>query len=379
MPQNYKCSRIPQTACLIAIILLLFLPYSIGIYCQDTEEPPKRESSKRSKPELDPGTNREPSGPQGYKIGVNVDLVLMYTTVFDKIGRFVSGIKQEDFTVYEDGVQQTILSFSQEDVPVSMGILLDLSGSMRGKIEQVNKAAQAFIRASNPQDQVFLIGFNEDVELLQDFTSDIDEITDALENTVVMGSTAIYDAVYLGVQKAHTGSKPKKAIVLITDGVDRESYYTLDAMVSKVQESDVQVFAVGFLDPIKKKGLFSGWSKTVPEKARDALVRIAEETGGKAFFPDNVSDIHDIVSEIASELRNQYSIGYFSSNGARDGSFRRVKIEIAGANAAGNRLRYRRGYFAPKADVTRKAARSSDEGPQPSDSLKQSSQDRIAR
>lgn len=379
MPQNYKRSRIPRAACLCAIIALFYLSYSIGSYCQDTEESVKRESSKRSKPELEPGISREAAEPKGYKIGINVDLVLMHTTVYDKIGRFVSGLKQEDFRVYEDGVQQTILSFSQEDVPVSMGILLDLSGSMRGKIEQVNKAAEAFIRASNPQDQVFLIGFNEDVELLQDFTGDIDEIADALENTVVMGSTAIYDAVYLGVQKAHTGTKPKKAIVLITDGVDRESYYTLDEMVSKVQESDVQVFVVGFLDPIKKKGLFSGWSKTVPEKARDALVRIAEETGGKAFFPNQVSEIHNMVSEIASELRNQYSIGYFSSNGARDGSFRRVKIEIAGTDAAGNKLRHRRGYYAPKADVTQKLERSSDEGPQSSVIPMQSSRDRISR
>ena len=325
----------------------------MNVYGQDTEETPKRDS-RRSKPALDTVTSGTSSGQEGYKIGVTVDLVLTYTTVFDKAGRFVSGLRQDDFKVYEDGVQQTILSFSQEDVPVSMGILLDLSGSMRGKIEQVNKAALAFITASNPQDQVFLIGFNEDVELLQDFTNDIDEITDALENTAVMGSTAIYDAVYLGVQKAHTGTKAKKAIVLITDGVDKESFYTLDELVSKVQESDVQVYTVGFLDPIKKKGLFSSWSKSVPEKARDALTRISEETGGKAFFPDQVGQIHTIVSEIAHELRNQYSIGYFSSNGARDGSFRRVKIEIAGPSAEGNRLRYRRGYFAAKAEDAKK-------------------------
>jgi Ca-activated chloride channel homolog len=357
----------------------LLFPYSIGIYSQDTEEPPKRESSKRSKPELAPGSSREASETKGYKIGVNVDLVLMYTTVSDKADRFVGGLKQEDFRIYEDGVQQTILSFAQEDVPVSMGILLDLSGSMRGKIEQVNKAALAFIQASNPHDQVFLIGFNEDVELLQDFTNDIDEITDALENTVVMGSTAIYDAVYLGVQKAHTGTKPKKAIILITDGVDRESYYSLDEMVSKVQESDVQVFVVGFLDPFKKKGLFSSFSKSVPEKARDALVKIAEETGGKAFFPNQVSEIHNIVAEIASELRNQYSIGYFSSNGARDGSFRRVKIEIIGATAANNRLRYRRGYFAPKADVPQKSGRSADRGEPASATLIPRNQDPVSR
>lgn len=354
MPRSFSRSRLHRAGWICILAILLFYPYSINTYCQEDEESPKRES-KRSKPELEPGTAREASEPQGYKIGVNVDLVLMYTTVFDKAGHFVSGLKQENFKIYEDSVQQTILSFSQEDVPVSMGILLDLSGSMRGKIEHVNKAALAFIQASNPQDQVFLIGFNEEVELLQDFTSDIDEITDALENTVVMGSTAIYDAVYLGVQKAHTGSKPKKAIVLITDGVDRESYYSLDQLVSKVQESDVQVFVVGFLDPIKKKGLFPAWSKSAPEKARDALTRIAEETGGKAFFPNDVSEIHSIVSEIANELRNQYSIGYFSSNGARDGSFRRVRIETAGTNAANNRLRYRRGYFAPKAEVTQKS------------------------
>jgi Ca-activated chloride channel family protein len=230
-----------------------------------------------------------------------------------------------------------------------MGILLDLSGSMRGKIDQVNKAALAFIRASNPQDQVFLIGFNEEVELLQDFTSDIDEITDALDNTIVTGGTAAYDAIYLGVQKAHTGNKPKKAIVVITDGEDHDSYYKLDELVAKVQESDVQVFCVGFLNAIPDKSLFGHWSKSVPEKARDALIRIAEETGGKAFFPDKVTDINSIVSVIAGELRNQYSIGYFSSNTARDGSFRRVKIELSGSDAANNHARYRRGYYAPKA------------------------------
>lgn len=358
MPRNYKRFKLSMAARLCAISMLFLYPYSIDTYCQNNEEPAERESSKRVKPELEQGTFSDSSEQQGYKIGVNVDLVLMYATVFDKDGHFVSGLKQEDFRIFEDGVNQTILSFAQEDVPVSMGILLDLSGSMRGKIDQVNKAALAFIRASNRQDQVFLIGFNEEVELLQDFTSDIDEITDALENIVVMGSTAIYDAVYLGVQKAHTGSKPKKAVVMITDAMDRESYYSLDQLVSKVQESDVQVFVVGFMDPIKKKSLFSSWKKSDAEKARDAVTRIADETGGRAFFPSQVDEIHDIVAEIANELRNQYSIGYFSSNGARDGSFRRVKIELSGAKAAESRLRYRRGYFAPKAEVSRESGAS---------------------
>ena len=233
-------------------------------------------------------------------------------------------------------------------MPFSLGILIDLSGSMRNKIDQVTKAALAFIRASNPEDQVFLIGFNEQVELIQDFTSDIDEIADALDNTIVAGGTALYDAVYLGVQKAHIGVRPKKAIVVITDGEDRDSYYKLDEMVAKVQESDVQVYCVGFLNQIPDKGLFGRWSKSVPEKAHDALQRISEETGAKAFFPQKVSEINAIVAEIAHELRNQYSIGYLSSNTARDGSWRRVKIALEPGNASAYNVRYRRGYFAPK-------------------------------
>ena len=287
---------------------------------------------------------------KGYTIGVNVDLVLMYASVFDQDGRFVKGLNRDNFKLYEDGVQQQIESFAQEDVPVSIGILLDLSGSMKGKINQVNKAALAFIRASNPQDQVFLIGFNDEIELLQDFTSDIDEVTDALENALVTGGTALYDAIYLGVQKAHEGKMPKKAIVVISDGEDRDSFYKLDELIDKVQESDVQIFCVGFMDPIPDKGFFGKWSKSAEEKAQEVLKRVAHETGGKAFFPGKIDDIHQIVSEIATELRSQYSLGYFSSNSARDGSFRRVKIQLTGGSAANNLIRYRRGYYAAKTE-----------------------------
>jgi Ca-activated chloride channel homolog len=319
-----------------------------------SQEPSKDQERRRAtKPELESKSPQgAPEREKGFTVGVNVDLVLMYTSVFDKNNHFVSGLKLDSFRVYEDGIEQKIASFAQEDVPVSMGILLDLSGSMRGKIDQVNKAALAFIKASNPQDQVFLIGFNEEVELLQDYTSDIDEVTDSLENIVVTGGTAAYDAIYLGVQKAHAGNKPKKAVVVITDGEDRDSYYKLDELVAKVQESDVQVFCIGFLNAAPDKGLFGKWSKSVPEKAREGLKKISEETGGKAFFPDKITDIHGIVSEIASELRNQYSIGYFSTNSVRDGSWRRVKIDLPGSTQSNNHARYRRGYYAPKgADV----------------------------
>ncbi len=336
------------------LVVLMVCLFFIPLYPQAAKESPAQDRGRQTKPELESRIPQEPAPKEkGFTIGVNVDLVLMYTSVFDKNGRFVAGLKKDNFRLFEDGVQQTLTTFVQEDVPVSMGILLDLSGSMRGKIDQVNKSALAFIRASNPQDQVFLIGFNDEVELLQDYTSDIDEITDALENTVVTGGTALYDAIHLGVQKAHSGSKPKKAVVVITDGEDRDSYYKLDELLAKVQESDVQVFSIGLLDEVPKKSLFGGWAKTAPEKAHDVLVRIAEETGGKAFFPNQLTDIHAVVAEIATELRSQYSLGYFSSNAVRDGSFRRVKIELSGPAAGNSHIRYRRGYYAPKAELTK--------------------------
>ncbi len=337
---------------LAAILLLGTLPVFRTLRAQD-KNTTQQERRRQTKPELESRIPQDtPAADKGFTIGVSVDMVVMYTSVFDKSGHFVGGLKKENFKLYEDGIQQALESFSQEDVPVSMGILIDLSGSMKGKIDQVRKAALAFIRASNPKDQVFLIGFNDEVELLQDYTSDIDEITDAFENTIVTGGTALYDSIYLGVQKAHTGSKPKKAVVVITDGEDRDSYYKLDELLAKVQESDVQVFSVGFLDEIPDKGFFGKWSKSAPEKARDALTKIAEETGGKAFFPSRLTDIHSIVTEIATDLRSQYSLAYFSGNAARDGSFRRVKIELNGAPNI--TARYRRGYYAPKAELTKK-------------------------
>ena len=171
----------------------------------------QQEERKRPvKPEL------ESKSPQGektkdFRIGVNVDLVVIHTSITDKNGMFVTGLKKDHFRLFEDNIAQTIQSFSQEDVPVSLGIVLDTSGSMRDKIDRVNQAALAFIKASNPDDEEFLIGFNSEVELLEDFTSDIDLISDTLNNTIVTGGTALYDAIYLAVQKAQTGSKPKKA------------------------------------------------------------------------------------------------------------------------------------------------------------------------
>ncbi len=349
----------PRRSFRLVLLIAVFLASDIGLICrsswaQEPEESGRTQDRKKQKPELESKSPQQqpPAKQKGFTIGVNVDLVVIHTSVYDKNGIFVAGLKKDNFKVFEDGIAQTVSSFSQEDVPISLGLILDTSGSMRTKIDLVNKAALAFIRASNPEDQVFLVSFNDQVELLEDYTSDIDTITDALDNIVVTGGTALYDAIYLGVQKAQNGIKPKKAIVVITDGEDRDSYYKLDELVSKVQESDVQVYCVGFLNQVPDKGLFGHWSKSVPEKAHDALMRISDETGGKAFFPQKIAEINSIVAEIAHELRNQYSIGYVSSNTARDGSYRRVKVSLEpGSLSASNHTRYRRGYFAPKSQT----------------------------
>ena len=352
--RSFLLRSVPILFASLAVILLA-CPRSLRA-SQPQGKQKTEERKKPSKPELE---TRSPEADQdqqkGFRIGVNVDLVVVHTSVHDKNGNFVAGLKKENFKVYEDGVAQNVASFSQEDVPVSMGILIDTSGSMRHKIDLVNKAALAFIRASNPEDQVFLIGFSDQVELLEDYTNDIDMITDALDNIIVTGGTALYDAIYLGVQKAAKGIKPKKAIVLITDGEDRDSYYKLDELVAKVQEEDVQIFTIGFMNPAPDKGLFGRWSKSAPEKAREALQRISEETGAKAFFPEKITDLNGIVSAIAHELRSQYSIGFISSNSARDGSWRRLKIALDGTNSAAYHVRARTGYFAAKVTESTKS------------------------
>ncbi|MBI1745505.1 MAG: VWA domain-containing protein [Acidobacteria bacterium] len=281
--------------------------------------------------------------------GVDVNLVVLNTSVFDQGGKFVSGLRKQDFSVFEDRVEQKIDSFKQEDLPVSMGILLDTSGSMKSKMEAVGKAALLLVQASNPEDEVFIITFNSEAELLEDYTSDIDDLKEALDNITVGGGTALFDAVQLGVEKAQKGRKLKKAIVVITDGEDKDSRYTLKQVLDKIKESDVQVHTIGLLDPEEKRGLFEGiFNKSEREKARGALEKLAEETGGKSVFPRQTSEVKAIVESIAHELRNQYSIGYFSSNERKDGAWRAVKVAVNGQNGGRYKVRTRSGYYAPK-------------------------------
>lgn len=283
-----------------------------------------------------------------FRIRTDVNLVVLHASVLDKDGNFVSGLDRASFRVFEDRVEQKIAHFSQEDIPISVGVVVDTSGSMRNKIHLVTQAALKFIDLSHPEDEIFLVNFDKEVQVAADFTSDADEVKDALENLIFGGGTALYDAVYLATEMAAKGRRQKRALLIFTDGEDKDSYYGVDQLREKVREADVQIYTVGFLNLEEEEGGFFSWGKSAAEKAKEVLEKIAEESGGKALFPKQLDELSGMASEVARELRNQYSIGYVSSNAARDGSWRRldVKLELPGDKKY--RLRTRTGYYAHK-------------------------------
>jgi len=291
------------------------------------------------------GEKKQESGPAQFR--AIVDQVVLYATVYDSEGKLVSDLTQTDFKVFEDRVEQEITYFGLDDLPSSIGIVMDKSGSMRGKVDMVNQATELFLSQANPANELFLIAFDDEVSLEEPLTRDVEDIRDALFNLVVSGGTALYDAVYLAVDQAQSGSEPKKAVIVFTDGEDKDSYYTAEELLAKVQESDVQVFIVAFLDKdLGDEGGFFGIFKSEKEKVTKILTDIAEFTGAKAFFPEAIQDLSDVFKTIAYELRNQYRLAYVSSNPAHDGSWRAVRVELEAARERGLRVRAKKGYYA---------------------------------
>jgi Ca-activated chloride channel family protein len=278
-----------------------------------------------------------------------VDQVVLYASVYDAESVLVSDLKKEEFSVYENKVMQQITFFGLEDVPSSIGIVMDKSGSMRGKVDMVNQATDLFLDLTNPENELFLVSFDDEVELEEGFTRDAEDIRDGLFNLIVSGGTALYDAIFLAVDQAREGSEPKKAVVVFTDGQDKDSYYAHEELLDKVRESDVQVYIVAFLDKdLDDEGGFFGVFKSQREKVVKILTTTADYTGGKAFFPEAIDDLNEIFKTIAYELRNQYRLAYVSNNPARDGKWREVQVEVLDARARGLRVRSKKGYFPTK-------------------------------
>ena len=280
----------------------------------------------------------------GYAIQSNVSLVVLHASVVNDRGIFVPGLHQDDFRVLEDKVEQKLSVFKQEDVPVSVGLVIDNSGSMRDKRPQVNAAALTFVETSNPQDEAFVVNFNDDyyLDTEHDFTSDIEEMKEALERIDARGSTALYDAVIGSLDHLKKGNRDKKVLLVITDGEDDFSHHNLADTVAEARHSDAIIYAIGLYG--------ADDSKSDKRHAQRALEELADATGGAAFFPEDVGDTEAVCAQIAHDIRNQYTLAYYPTNAAQDGTFRSVVVQVLPPRGMGKLIvRTRSGYYAHQA------------------------------
>ncbi|HEX5708495.1 MAG TPA: VWA domain-containing protein [Pyrinomonadaceae bacterium] len=267
-----------------------------------------------------------PAGPplpqdEKERIIIHSDLISLNVTVTDMYGRFVTGLGRKAFTVFDDKVEQEIVFFSDEDAPVSLGVVFDVSGSMSGdKIQRAREALTRFVDTSHHGDEYFLIGFNHRAQLLLDKTRDSDALTDKLTFVSTKGQTALYDACYLGVEKVTRGAHQKRAVLLISDGQDNSSRYTFSELRRLLKETDVIIYAIGIND--------GPYDSTLDVSGRAILEELSGVSGGKAFFPNSGAEMNDVFERIALELRTQYSIGYRPSNFANDGKWHKLKVRV---------------------------------------------------
>jgi len=266
---------------------------------------------------------------------INADLVTLNVRVIDRNNRPINGISQSDFQVYEDGVAQRVFSFTEEQVPVIYGLAVDTSGSLRSQINEVIDAAKTIINSNKPGDETFLERFidRDKIENLQDFTPNKDLLLDAVDNLYVEGGqTAVVDGVYLGAEhvaeykKGRDDDRRRRALIVVTDGEDRASFYSQEQLFRQLREQDVQIYVIGFVNELDAdRGLIRKSSKS---KAVDLINRIASETGGRAFFPQSVAELPNVANEIVRDLRTQYVISYDPTNKAHDGTYRTIKVVV---------------------------------------------------
>jgi Ca-activated chloride channel homolog len=322
----------------LALLICAAAVYASGAFAQIPVPPPP------------PPAQDANAGKQGSSIKVEVNLVVLHTTVIDDRQRFADGLKSENFRVFEDKVEQKLSVFKREDVPVSMGLVIDNSGSMRDKRPRVNEAALTLVQASNPQDEAFVVNFNDDfyLDLDKDFTNSIPELKEALERIDSRGSTAMRDAIIGSLDHLKKASKDKKVLLVVTDGEDNASRNSLEKMIREIQKTDTVIYAIGLLSQENKKEA---------KRARKVLEQIATASGGLAYFPENVDDVHNICEQVAHDIRNQYILAYYPTNTRRDGTFRGVTVQVIPPHGRGKLIaRTRNGYYAPMEKGTATAA-----------------------
>jgi len=275
------------------------------------------------------------------QIIINTDLITFTVTVTDLYGRFVSGLGKNAFTIFDDKKQQEITNFSDDDSPVSVGVLFDVSGSMSGdKVKRAREALSHFIQTSHDRDEYFLIAFNSRAQLLMDRTRDGNAVLDKLMFVQTRNNTALYDACYLGVERVQRGTHPKRALLLISDGQDNNSRYTFNELRRVLKESDVVLYAIGILGG-------GDVGSSLGMEGQGILDELAGVSGGKAFYPRTAAEMDDIFEQIALELRHQYSIGYRPPNFVNDGKWHHIKVKITPPRGLPRLfVRSKEGYFA---------------------------------
>jgi len=275
---------------------------------------------------------------EGFRVSVSVDLVVLQATVQDRKGGFASDLGINDFDVHEDGVRQSVSLFRHEDMPVTIGLVIDHSGSMARKLADVIQAARTFVQASSPADEMFVVNFNEHVSVgLPDsipFTNKAAELARAISGSQTTGQTALYDAITVALKRLQTGTRDKKVLIVISDGGDNASVHTLAQVLLQAEASNAIVYTIGIFDD------------SDPDRNPGVLRRLARTTGGQAFFPAKPEDVVGNCERIARDIRSQYTLGYVPGSPALPGVFRAIQVTARGANGRKFDVRTRSGYIA---------------------------------
>ena len=312
-----------------AVVVLALIASAGHAQTQGPAKPQKKSDSSQVKPS------------EGIK--TEVSLALVNITVTDPLNRLVTGLEKENFRVFEDGVEQEVVTMSSEDVPVSIGLIFDMSGSMSDKVDKARQAAVQFMRTANPLDQFFLVSFNDRAELTSGFTSSVEELQNRMMFTESKGRTALLDAVYLGLSQMRGAHNAKRALLIISDGGDNHSRYNESDVKNFVKEADCQIYAIGIYDSIGIR------SRTAEELNGPSLLsEMTELTGGRVFPVGNISELPDIAAKIGMELRNQYVLGYKPSNAQHNGVWRKIKVKLRPPKGLPPLNVYAKtGYYAP--------------------------------
>ena len=311
---------------ILLLVCLFALQAGFSLAAQSTSDENKpRDEAKREEVKKDdvrrdtPGVSIKPR----QLIRLDVDLALLNVTVTDPYNRLVTGLEPDNFRVYEDNIEQEVVTFSAEDVPISIGVIFDFSGSMSNKVGKAREAAVQFFKTANQQDEFFLVSFNERAELTSSFTNSVEDLQSRMMLTAPKGRTALLDALYLGLSQMRGAHNAKRALLILSDGGDNHSRYNESDIKRLVKEADTQLYAIGIFDPIGSR------NRSPEELAGPSLLsEVTEMTGGRVFNVERLEELPDIASKIGMELRNQYVLGYRPSNKAHDARWRKVKIKL---------------------------------------------------